>query len=113
MIDSLRKWIHSFSPTHCIKHELIWKQNRLRCPVCNRLLAYWYNLKGENHLVATLSLRKNENAMALLFQSLPEEFYKPAPKEHAEIDWEREPIEPLLSDTWDDDPNWEPKNTEN
>lgn len=108
----ISRWLHSMAPSLCIKEllnsptpYLLWKDRTLRCPVCGRLIAYVFPLHGMYELSVSYVFKHFKYNESII-KSLPEIYCKPIVKEPtALIDWEllRAPIEPLISDTWDDD----------
>ena len=101
---------HAFSAKACLKHaldETVWEKNELRCPVCNRLIAYAYPSHGIYKLHVTFRYRDYDTA---IYASSPTWMDEPVPKEDPiTINWDllRAPIEPLLSDTWDDEKSYQ------
>jgi len=105
----LHRLLCSLFPGLCVKNltPLHWQENVLRCPVCDRLIAYVYPLHGKYtlHICYPFCFAK-PSVVQQIIDSLPHELKVPVAKApHATIQWEllRDPIEPLMSDTWDDE----------
>lgn len=99
--------IHALSCKVCLKHVLdpsAWQGKDLRCPVCKRLIAYATPYHGIYHLHVTF--RYMDHYMDILAASPPWMDQPVPPKDDPiTINWEmlRPPVEPLLSDNWDDE----------
>lgn len=94
-------------PSLCLRHisPASWHKSELRCPKCGMLIAYVFPLHEEYLLHITYPFNQNTSWVNHIRLSIPPRFLRPVPHESAEtIQWEllREPIEPLMSDSWDD-----------
>ena len=110
MKKSLARIIHAFWPKACLKHvldETAWQGHELYCPVCGRLVAYATPFRGYYSLHVTY---RYTDYHVSIYASSPQWMDEPVPKEEpVTIDWDllRSPIEPLLSDTWDDEKSYQ------
>ena len=106
----LARILHTLSSKACLKHALdesVWQGKELRCPVCHRLIAYAVPLHGYYGLHVTYRYIDHDLE---IYATSPEWMDEPVPKdEPITINWEtlRPPIEPLLSDTWDDEKSYQ------
>lgn len=117
MNNFFSRWLHSISPTACIKllkndpsSSCLWQQTSLRCPVCGRLIAYVFPLHGKYELHVAYPFACKKEWQAIIQNSIPSEYREPVRNEPiGVIDWDllREPIEPLISDCWDDDEKYQ------
>lgn len=102
-----------FFPALCVKNitPLHWSDHVLRCPVCGRLIAYVFPLHGRYEVIVSHRfLHKDKRCVQKIMDSLPSRFREPIAKTPlVEINWEllREPVEPLLSDTWDNEEEYQ------
>lgn len=103
----LSRIIHALSCKACLRHALdesAWQGKELRCPVCKRLIAYAFPHHGYYGLHVTY--RYIDHYVEISSTS-PAWMDEPIPPEDdpVTINWEmlRPPIEPLLSDNWDDE----------
>lgn len=101
---------HLLFPHRCLDAWPKWEDHSLYCPECQRLIAYIYELHGQYHIHIAHPFNTKETYENRIKQSIPSWFFAPPPKEdYGMIHWEllSEPIEPLISDTWDDDEAYE------
>jgi len=109
---SFKKLCHRLFPHFCLKHlsALDWDGTSLYCPHCGKLLAYVFPLHGHYELHIVYPYNTANDYVKRIQDSLPI-YFKGRVKEDEPItiNWEllREPIEPLISDTWDDDKAYE------
>jgi len=109
---SLKKLCHRLFPNLCTKHltALEWTGTSLYCPHCGKLLAYVFPLHGHYDLHIVYPYNTANEYVKRIQESLPTHFRgEVEPDEQISVNWEllREPIEPLISDTWDDDEAYE------
>lgn len=111
-MQKLHRLIHILFPKECLKQQLStsWSDNTLRCPLCGKMMAYVVSIENRYQMVFSHTYEGDQDALETIIASAPEKFFQPVEKEEDDlsIDWEliREPIEPLLSDTWDDDESY-------
>lgn len=108
--QTLARISHMFSAKRCLKYaldETAWIGRELRCPVCGQLIAYAYPSHGVFRLYVTY---RYQDYYYQIFASSPLWMDESVPKDDpVTINWDllRPPIEPLLSDTWDDEKSYQ------
>jgi len=106
------KLIRSFRQGVCLSHlsPINWEGTALRCPQCQKLIAYVFPLHEKYMLHITYPYCLNPQWCRRIQDTLPVHLLRPPVTEPVvQIEWEllRDPVEPLASDSWDSDEDYQ------